>query len=73
MANSKLRNALSVLRQGQVGVPILLLCVLAMVILPLSPLMLDILFTFNIVLAVIVLLVSVNMQRPLDFAIFPTL
>ena len=42
-------------------------------IVPLSPLMLDILFTFNIVLAVIVLLVAVNMQRPLDFAIFPTL
>ena len=73
MANSKMRNALSVLRKGQIAVPILLLCVLAMVILPLSPLMLDILFTFNIVLAVIVLLVAVNMQRPLDFAIFPTL
>ncbi|MBB1199007.1 flagellar biosynthesis protein FlhA [Enterobacteriaceae bacterium 89] len=73
MANSKLHNALGVLRQGKIGVPILLLCVLAMVILPLSPLMLDILFTFNIVLAVIVLLVAVNMQRPLDFAIFPTL
>ncbi len=73
MANSKLHNALGVLRKGQIGVPILLLCVLAMVILPLSPLMLDILFTFNIVLAVIVLLVAVNMQRPLDFAIFPTL
>ena len=73
MANSKMRNALSVLRKGQIAVPILLLCALAMVILPLSPLMLDILFTFNIVLAVIVLLVAVNMQRPLDFAIFPTL
>jgi flagellar biosynthesis protein FlhA len=73
MANSKMRNALSVLRKGQIAVPILLLCVLAMVILPLSPLMLDILFTFNIVLAVIVLLVAVNLQRPLDFAVFPTL
>ncbi|EIC82598.1 flagellar biosynthesis protein FlhA [Serratia sp. M24T3] len=43
-----------------------------MVILPLSPLVLDILFTFNIVLSVLVLLVSVNSRRPLDFAIFPT-
>lgn len=73
MANSKLRNAFGLIRQGNVGVPVLLLCVLAMVILPLSPLMLDIFFTFNIVLAVVVLLVSVNAQRPLDFAIFPTL
>jgi len=73
MANGKLSNVFGMLRKGQIAVPILLLCVLAMVILPLSPLMLDILFTFNIVLAVIVLLASVNMQRPLDFAIFPTL
>jgi len=73
MANSKMHNLAGMLRKGQIAVPILLLCVLAMVILPLSPLMLDILFTFNIVLAVIVLLVAVNLQRPLDFAIFPTL
>ncbi|MEL4870082.1 flagellar biosynthesis protein FlhA [Pantoea agglomerans] len=73
MANSKLQQTLAILRKGHVGVPILLLSVLAMVMLPLSPLMLDILFTFNIVLAVVVLLVAVNMQRPLDFAVFPTL
>lgn len=73
MANSKLHQTLAILRNGRVGVPILLLSVLAMVMLPLSPLMLDILFTFNIALAVVVLLVAVNMQRPLDFAVFPTL
>ncbi|NIH32941.1 flagellar biosynthesis protein FlhA [Hafnia paralvei] len=73
MANSKLKLAFTTLRQGNVGVPILLLCVLAMVILPLSPLVLDILFTFNIVLAVIVLLVTVSSKRPLDFAVFPTI
>ncbi|MHA6308447.1 flagellar biosynthesis protein FlhA [Hafnia paralvei] len=73
MANSKLKLAFTTLRQGNVGVPILLLCVLAMVILPLSPLVLDILFTFNIVLAVIVLLVAISSKRPLDFAVFPTI
>ncbi|AVY96721.1 flagellar biosynthesis protein FlhA [Lelliottia sp. WB101] len=73
MANSKSQQMLAILRQGRIGVPILLLSVLAMVMLPLSPLMLDILFTFNIVLAVTVMLVAVNMQRPLDFAVFPTL
>lgn len=73
MANNKLTQAVSLLRQTHVGVPVLLLSVLAMIILPLSPLVLDILFTFNIVLAVIVLLVAVNSKRPLDFAVFPTL
>ncbi|HEY1844310.1 MAG TPA: flagellar biosynthesis protein FlhA [Buttiauxella sp.] len=73
MANSNFTQALTALRKTHVGVPILLLSVLAMIILPLSPLVLDILFTFNIVLAVIVLLVAVNSNRPLDFAVFPTI
>jgi flagellar biosynthesis protein FlhA len=73
MANANFKEYVRQIRGSNVGVPILLLCVLAMVILPLSPLILDILFTFNIVLAVIVLLVSVNSKRPLDFAVFPTI
>ncbi len=73
MANSKFMQAFAALRKTHVGVPILLLSVLAMIILPLSPLVLDVLFTFNIVLAVIVLLVAVNSNRPLDFAVFPTI
>jgi flagellar biosynthesis protein FlhA len=43
-----------------------------MIILPLPPILLDVLFTFNIVLALIVILVSVNAKRPLDFSVFPT-
>ncbi|AKP33126.1 flagellar biosynthesis protein FlhA [Yersinia aleksiciae] len=72
MMKNKLNYIAHVLKETHVTVPILILCVLAMVILPLSPVVLDILFTFNIVLAVLVLLVSVNSKRPLDFAIFPT-
>ncbi|WP_163934477.1 flagellar biosynthesis protein FlhA [Paraferrimonas sp. SM1919] len=59
-------------QQAFIGIPILLLAVLAMIILPLPPLMLDALFTFNIVLAIMVLLVSVSTNRPLEFSIFPT-
>ncbi|CFQ98093.1 flagellar biosynthesis protein FlhA [Yersinia frederiksenii] len=73
MMKNKLNNLTQILKEIHITVPILLLCVLAMVILPLSPIVLDILFTFNIVLAVLVLLVSVNSKRPLDFAIFPTI
>src|SRR3972149_12214857 len=54
------------------GVPLLILAMLAMVVLPLPPLMLDALFTFNIVLSLIVMLAVVYVMRPLDFAIFPT-
>ena len=55
-----------------IGIPIMLLTILAMVILPLPPFLLDILFTFNIVLAVMVLLVGVSIRRPLEFSVFPT-
>ncbi|WP_159817230.1 flagellar biosynthesis protein FlhA [Colwellia sp. 20A7] len=55
------------------AIPVLLLAILAMVILPLPAWLLDTLFTFNIVLSVIVLLVAVSSKRPLDFSVFPTI
>lgn len=58
--------------RGNLGIPILLLMLLAMIILPMPPLLLDIFFTFNIALSLVVLLVSVYAMRPLDFAAFPT-
>lgn len=69
-------NWLTQLRQsskGYIGIPFALLMILAMVILPLPPMLLDALFTFNIVLAILVLLVSTTAKRPLDFSIFPTI
>jgi flagellar biosynthesis protein FlhA len=55
------------------GMPILLLAMLAMMMVPLPPLALDILFTFNIALSVAILLTTVYVQRPLDFGVFPTI
>jgi flagellar biosynthesis protein FlhA len=52
--------------------PILIVMILAMMVLPLPPFLLDILFTFNIALAVMVLLVSMHTSKILDFAVFPT-
>ncbi|MCT4704590.1 flagellar biosynthesis protein FlhA [Enterobacteriaceae bacterium H16N7] len=72
MQKTTTRQLLSTLRAGHFGVPLVLLCILAMVILPLPPVLLDVLFTFNIVLAVLVLLVSVSTKRPLEFSLFPT-
>jgi len=55
------------------GVPILLLTLLGMMILPIPPFLLDTLFSFNIALSIVVLLVSVYAMRPLDSAVFPTI
>ncbi|QUN06867.1 flagellar biosynthesis protein FlhA [Shewanella yunxiaonensis] len=55
-----------------IGTPLLVLAVLAMIVLPMPAFLLDILFSFNIALALVVLLVAVYTSRPLDFAAFPT-
>ena len=54
------------------GTPILLVMILAMMTLPMPPFILDILFSFNITLALIVIMVTVYTLRPLHFAAFPT-
>jgi flagellar biosynthesis protein FlhA len=60
------------LRRQKFATPAFLLMILGMIMLPLPPMLLDVLFTFNIVLALIVILVSVTARRPLDFSVFPT-
>ncbi len=60
------------LRSAGLGAPAIVLVFLAMMVLPLPPLLLDIFFTFNISLALMVLLATIYSKRPLDFAVFPT-
>jgi len=55
------------------GAPVLLLVMLSMMVLPLPPVALDLLFTFNIALALVVLLAVIYTRRPLEFAVFPTI
>jgi flagellar biosynthesis protein FlhA len=52
--------------------PLFIIMVLAMMVLPLPPFALDLLFTFNIAMSLMVMLVAANMIKPLDFAAFPT-
>src|SRR6185503_17724616 len=51
--------------------PLVVVMILAMMVLPLAPFVLDLLFTFNIAMALMVLMVAAYMVRPLDFAAFP--
>ncbi len=53
------------------GAPLVVMMLLAMVVIPLPPFLLDLLFTFNISLSLVVLLVTIYALRPLDFAAFP--
>ena len=54
-----------------VAAPLLVVAILAMMVLPLPPWLLDILFTLNIAVALMVMMVAAYMLRPLDFAAFP--
>ncbi len=60
------------LGKNGLGTPLLLVVMFSMMIIPLPPFALDTLFTFNIALALIIILVSIYTLRPLDFAVFPT-
>jgi len=57
---------------GALGAPLLILLLLAMLVLPLPAFLLDVFFTFNIAVALIVLMVSAYTIKPLSFSAFPT-
>lgn len=61
------------LGRAQIVIPFSVLALMAMITLPIPPILLDMLFTFNIALSLLILLVSVYSLRPLDFASFPTI
>jgi flagellar biosynthesis protein FlhA len=65
-------ESLNRLIKNGLGIPLLMLTLLAMIVIPMPPLMLDIFFTFNISLALVVMLASIYIHRPLDFSVFPT-
>ena len=69
---NKLNNILGYVKQGA-GAPTFVLVILAMITVPLPPTVLDVLFTFNIMLSILVLMTCIYARRPLDFSIFPTI
>ena len=73
MAGDTLTAQLRGLNPQGLGAPLIVIMMLAMVVIPLPPMALDMLFTFNIAFGLVVLLVSVYALRPLDFTVFPTI
>lgn len=70
---SSTRTNAKLMTQRVVGVPLMLLLVLGLMTLPVPPFVLDSFFTFNIALSIVVLLVTIYVLRPLDFAVFPSI
>ncbi len=70
---SNIRQNLSRFDASGLGVPALVLLIMSMLVLPLPAWLLDILFTFNILISLIVILVAIGITRPLEFSSFPAI
>ena len=70
---SGIRQDLSNFDFSGLGIPVLVLLIITMLVLPLPPMLLDVLFTFNIVVGLIIIMIAVNISRPLDFSAFPSI
>ena len=73
MSTTSMPSTLSAILRNGIGIPILVVMLLVMMILPLPPFMLDMMFTFNITISLIVILSTIYARRPLDFGVFPTI
>ncbi len=69
---TKFINVLKTMSSMGLGAPMTILMLLALLVLPLPPFMLDLFFTFNIAFSLIILLVVIYTLKPLEFASFPT-
>ena len=69
---STIRHNLSKFDLSGLSVPVVVLVIMAMLVLPLPPLLLDFLFTFNILCALVVIMIAIGTRKPLDFSSFPT-
>ena len=69
--NSRFSGIVTAIRNGAAA-PVIVLVMLAMVVVPLSPLLLDALFTINIALSLVVMMAVVYVKRPLEFSVFPS-
>ncbi|WP_404356838.1 flagellar biosynthesis protein FlhA [Methylotuvimicrobium sp. KM1] len=69
---TRIFNTLKMISGSGLGAPLLIIMILAMVVLPLPPFLLDLFFTFNIAFSLIILLVVIYMLNPLEFSVFPT-
>ncbi len=67
-----LRSMLTGQNARALAAPMLIILILSMMVLPLPAFLLDVFFTFNIAISIMVLLVAMYTRKPLEFSVFPT-
>ena len=68
---SDLRQSLNFTDAKGIAIPIVILAIMAMLVIPLPSVALDILFTFNIMAGLVIVMISINVHKPLEFSSFP--
>ena len=71
IAFTQLRQSFSSVKFAELGIPALVLMIMAMLVVPLPAMVLDVLFTFNLLAGMIIILVAISTTRPLEFSSFP--
>ena len=69
---STIRQNLMKFDYSGLGIPALVLMIMGMLVVPLPPLLLDFLFTFNIVASLVIIMIAIGTRSPLDFSAFPS-
>jgi len=69
---STVRQNLSKFDYTGLGLPAMVLLIMAMLVVPLPALMLDILFTFNIAISLLIIMIAIGTRKPLEFSSFPS-
>ena len=69
---STVRHSLAKIDLTGLGLPVLVLLIMAMLVVPMPPLLLDIMFTFNIACSLIVIMIAIGTRKPLEFSSFPS-
>lgn len=69
---STIRQNLSKFNYADLSIPGLVLLIMGMLVLPLPPFLLDVLFTFNIASSVLIIMIAIGTRKPLEFSSFPS-
>ena len=72
LALSNLRQNILGIKVGELGIPLLVMVIMAMLVIPLPAFLLDVLFTFNLITGLMVIMVAIRTTKPLEFSSFPS-
>jgi flagellar biosynthesis protein FlhA len=72
MSLSNIRQNLAKFNYNDLSIPALVLLIMGMLVIPLHPMLLDMLFTFNIASSVLIIMIAIKIRKPLEFSAFPS-